>query len=152
MIPSLRDRKEDIPALINYFIEKKAREVRLLITSRLAKGAIERLRSYSWPGNVRELENVIERAIILCKSQPLTFHDMIWFNGECDPAISYETRNEFQNLDSVISGHIQQALKMSKGRVNRPGGAAELLGINPGTLRHRMKKLGIPYGRINNVT
>jgi DNA-binding NtrC family response regulator len=103
--------------------------------------------NYSWPGNVRELENVIERAMILSKTGQLTFDHLI--PGQVkDKALPLEVQaNGALKLDDVVSRHIQQVLKMTNGKVHGPGGAAELLGINPSTLRHRMNQLGISYGR-----
>jgi transcriptional regulator with PAS, ATPase and Fis domain len=146
-IPPLKDRKEDIPALINHFIEKKAKELQIPGPPKLAPGAMNRLMAYSWPGNVRELENVVERALILSQGRPLTFDDIIWAddgNGKVDTTI---TKDEFLSLDVVNARHIKLALEMTKGKIHGPNGAAELLGINPSTLRHRMRKLGVPQGR-----
>jgi DNA-binding NtrC family response regulator len=107
-----------------------------------------RLMAYSWPGNVRELEHVIERALILSKGKPLTFENVISPDQNDGEELSpLEHNNKVMDLDTTISRHIMYVLKISKGKINGPGGAAELLGINPGTLRHRMKTLGIPYGR-----
>ena len=149
-MPPLRERKEDIPAFVNHFIEKKAKEVRLPIPPTLDKGAMERLMIYSWPGNVRELENVIERALILSKGKPLTFQDVVCFDDNNEPLPLPSSNDKFLELDTVVSRHIRLALKISKGKINGPGGASELLSIKPGTLRHRMNKLGIPYGRLHS--
>lgn len=147
-IPPLRERKEDIPSFVSHFIEKKSKEVRLPTLPTLDKSAMERLMVYSWPGNVRELENIIERALILSKGKPLTFHDVVCCDDDNEPLPQPSSNDRFLELDTVISRHIRQALKISKGKINGPGGASELLGINPWTLRNRMKKLGIPYGRL----
>ncbi len=112
----------------------------------LSSGAIDPLMRYHWPGNVRELENVIERALILNPRGPLTFEHL---NPE-QKKKTLELRvqsEETGNLDDVISRHIRRVLSKTKGKVNGPDGAATLLGINPSTLRNRMKKLGIDYGR-----
>jgi transcriptional regulator with GAF, ATPase, and Fis domain len=146
-IPPLRERKEDIPALVHYFIGRKSRELRLPAPPPLAAGIIDRLTTYHWPGNVRELENVIERALILSKGKPLTFDDL--FGGKADDRSSVPAGPEDQpvKLDEVMSRHIRRVLEMTNGKVHGKGGAAELLGINPSTLRNRMNQLGIPYGR-----
>jgi transcriptional regulator with GAF, ATPase, and Fis domain len=146
-IPPLRDRKEDIPALINHFIEKKAKEMQIPGPPKLAPGAMNRLMAYSWPGNVRELENVVERALILSKDRPLAFDDIVWANDAEAHGGATLNKDEFLSLDMVNTMHIKQALKMTKGKVHGQSGAAQLLGINPSTLRHRMRKLGIPQGR-----
>jgi transcriptional regulator with PAS, ATPase and Fis domain len=147
MIPPLRDRKEDIPALVSQFIKKKAKELQVSTIPTIAPGAMESLKAYDWPGNVRELENVVERAIILCKDRPLTFNDIVWAGNYSDHQEPRPKEYEYLELDLVVSRHIRAVLKLTKGKISGPGGASEILGINYGTLRHRMKKLGIPYGR-----
>jgi transcriptional regulator with GAF, ATPase, and Fis domain len=147
IIPPLRQRKEDIPALVNYFIERKSKTLKLDTSPKLAVGAVERLMAYRWPGNVRELENVIEREIILNKDGPLIFNQVIPTRQEVAVSTEPVHENEVYNLDEIISRHIHRVLNITNGRVHGKGGAAELLGINPSTLRNRMNKLGINYGR-----
>ena len=146
-IPPLRERKEDIPALVHHFVERKSRELRLPASPPLARGVIDRLMAYHWPGNVRELENVIERALILSKGTPLTFDDLTEGKPDESGFIRGETQDAPLRLDEAMSQHIRRVLEMTKGKVHGKGGAAELLGINPSTLRNRMNQLGIPYGR-----
>ena len=147
-IPPLRDRKQDIPALVNHCIEKKSRELQMPGPHRLARGAIDILKAYSWPGNVRELENVIERALILNRGGFISFEDLVWSIPEKKNDDMIE-KDDFPVLDQVNSRHIRQALKITKGKVHGPDGAAQLLGLNPSTLRHRMRKLGIKTGKGN---
>lgn len=147
MIPPLRQRKEDIPALVGYFIERKSNELKLQTSPKLALGAIDLLMEYRWPGNVRELENVVERALILKKDGPLRFDQFISVSQEAKPPALSAHGNEPLYLDEVISSHIQWVLKLTNGKVHGPGGAAELMDVNPSTLRNRMDKFGIPYGR-----
>ena len=146
-VPPLRERKEDIPALIHHFTQRKSRELGLPAPPPLARGVIDRLVAYHWPGNVRELENVIERALILSKRTPLTFDDLIGGKPEESTLIRGETQDTALNLDEAMSQHIRRVLEMTKGKVHGKGGAAEVLGINSSTLRNRMNQLGIPYGR-----
>jgi DNA-binding NtrC family response regulator len=146
-IPPLRERKEDIPALLRHFLERKSRELKLSASPPLARGVIDRLMAYPWPGNVRELENVVERALILSKGKPLTFDDLSEGKSEDKSKIPSSTQDEPLKLDEVMSWHIRRVLEMTKGKVHGQGGAAEVLGINPSTLRNRMNQLGIPYGR-----
>jgi DNA-binding NtrC family response regulator len=96
---------------------------------------------------VRELENVVERALILSKGEPLTFDDLLGAKSGDRPPVALEPQPQSPNLDEVISAHIRRVLAMTKGKVHGKGGAAELLGINPSTLRNRMNQLGISYGR-----
>jgi len=151
-IPPLRERKGDIPALVHYFIRKKSREIGMTVIPTLAQGALERLMAYTWPGNVRELENTIERALILSRGEPIGFGDLLrtQLKGgtaeEPGPAAPSE-QNDQLALDEVISGHIRRVLEMTEGRVGGKKGAASLLKINPSTLRKRMRKLGIRFGR-----
>jgi len=147
LIPPLRDRKEDIPALVNHFIEKRSKELQIPHVPRLAPGAMAPLMEYNWPGNVRELENVIERALILSKGRPLTFDHMVWPNGTKEYGEATTRKDDFAVLDQVMSKHIKHSLEITKGKIHGPSGAAQLLGLNPSTLRHRMRKLGIPHGR-----
>ncbi len=147
MIPPLRQRKEDIPALVNYFIERKSKELKLSGSPKVSIGAYERLAAYRWPGNVRELENVVERELILNKYGPLKFEQILPVQQANKPISIPEPEDGPVNLDEVISRHIQKVLTMTNGKVHGAGGAAKLLGINPSTLRNRMNKLGISYGR-----
>jgi transcriptional regulator with GAF, ATPase, and Fis domain len=146
-IPSLRERREDIPALVHHFVKRKSRELKLPNSPALARGAMDRLMAYDWPGNVRELENLVERALILSQGAPLTFDDLSGRTEEGRPSVPEASANKTLNLDAVTSNHIRRILEMTNGRVHGKGGAAELLGINPSTLRYRMNQLRIPYGR-----
>jgi transcriptional regulator with GAF, ATPase, and Fis domain len=146
-VPPLRERKNDIPALVHHFVERKSRELKLPVPPPLAREVIDRLMAYHWPGNVRELENVIERALILSKGTPLVFDDLIGEKRDQSSAIPAGTQDAPLKLDEAMSQHIRQVLKMTNGKVHGKGGAAEVLGINPSTLRNRMNQLGIPYGR-----
>lgn len=143
----LRDRKEDIPALVNHLIEKKSMELQMPGPHKLARGSMDILKAYSWPGNVRELENVIERALILNRGGLITFEDVVWSSQKRNKDEDLIERDDFPELDQVNSRHIIQALKITKGRIHGPNGAAQLLGLNPSTLRHRMRKLGISSGK-----
>lgn len=145
-VPPLRERKDDIPALVHYFIQKKAREMALAVVPALAPGEIDGLLTYDWPGNVRELENAVERAIILSDDRYLTFGNIAGrepSSGQRNPWGGQET----DRLDRLEARHIEAVLAKAGGKVSGKGGAAELLGINSNTLRHRMRKLGIKFGR-----
>jgi transcriptional regulator with GAF, ATPase, and Fis domain len=148
-IPPLRQRREDIPALVHHFVDRKSLELKLTERPVLAPGAIDRLIAYDWPGNVRELENMIERALIKHQGGVLSFETLL------PPPVSADremVQNAGQNqtlppLDEINALHIRRALKVSAGKINGPGGAAQILGVHPNTLRKRMNKLGISYGR-----
>ncbi len=150
-IPPLRERKEDIPALVHHFAERKSKELKFHTAPTLAPGAIDRLKSYHWPGNVRELENVVERALIQKRGQnssgPLMFERLISPEQEKHAPILSEQGDESLTLDEVMAIHIQKILNQTRGKIHGPEGAAEILGIHPNTLRNRMDKLGIPFRR-----
>jgi transcriptional regulator with GAF, ATPase, and Fis domain len=144
LIPPLRLRIEDIPALAQHFIKRKTKELKLKDTPDLATGAIDTLMAYDWPGNVREFENVIERAMILHKGNPLRFDDLGLSPVGLVNATADAPKDETLKLDALVKRHIQRVLKLTGGKIHGPGGAGEVLGVNPDTLRYRMKKLGIP--------
>ncbi len=147
LIPPLRKRKTDIPAFVQHFIQRKSRALKLPAIPALAPQAIDRLMAYDWPGNIRELENLLERALILSRGGPLTFDSLLGSapvesRGQSSLITDFPTP-----LDEAMSYHIRRVLQRTGGRIHGPGGAAELLCINPSTLRSKMNKLGIPYGR-----
>jgi transcriptional regulator with GAF, ATPase, and Fis domain len=147
-IPPLRERKTDMPALVHHFIEKKGRQMALATVPALAPGEIDKLMDYDWPGNVRELENAVERSIIVSGGKMLTFGDILG----ASPGRTEETGQSEEIPATLREGEakqIRRALEKAHGKVSGKGSAAEILGINSGTLRHRMRKLGIPFGRKN---
>lgn len=152
-IPPLRERKADIPALVYHFIERKCREMNLRRQPVLAEGMLERLKLYDWPGNVRELENAVERELI--RSLAAGRGGSLRFDEIGLPAAKPQQESTLPGsphgtpdlaLDAVLRAHITYVLSLTKGRVQGPRGAAALLGVQPNTLRHRMRRLGIPYG------
>lgn len=149
-IPPLRERLSDLPELVSYFINRKSREMNFRLPPVPAPGFLEMFRGYDWPGNVRELENVIERSLIRNFSAPPntplkfeTFERPVF--GNVKP--SADDSREDYNLDNVIRDHINLVLDVTAGKVKGKNGAADLLGLNSSTLRNRMKKLGIPFGK-----
>jgi transcriptional regulator with GAF, ATPase, and Fis domain len=150
-IPPLRERKADIPAFVYYFIGRKTREMNLRAQPVLAQGTLERLQQYDWPGNVRELENVVERELIRSQSdnaeQPLRFEEIIVGRSRSHAPDSPD-RAAPRDLNGVLRSHLVQTLRATRGRIQGPAGAAALLGMHPSTLRHRLRKLGIPFGRL----
>ncbi len=148
IIPPLRQRKDDIPALTHYFIEKKSIDLKIHEKPTLEKGALEMLMAYHWPGNVRELENMIERALIRHENGPLIIEDLIRKDKNDDAAIeSVQDGGKLLSLDDANRVHIKRAIEVAGGKINGSGGAAELLSIHHNTLRRRMDKLKIPYKR-----
>lgn len=147
-IPPVRERKPDIPALVQYFISRKSKELKLGGIPTIVPGSIDQLMAYHWPGNVRELQNVIEHALILNPKGPLSFEYLKSDHPQTKARIEGQDGNdESYNLDMSISRHIRKVLIKTGGKINGEDGAAKLLGVNANTLRNRMKKLGISYGR-----
>ena len=148
-IPPLRERLGDLPALVEHFVHKKALEMKIMQPVEVNTSSMERLLEYVWPGNIRELENLVERALIGHQDGPL---DLAYYLPFSSPSPSGEStalppRSGMPSLDDVVRNHIQRALHIAAGKVQGPGGAAEILQLHPNTLRKRMQKLGIPYGR-----
>jgi transcriptional regulator with GAF, ATPase, and Fis domain len=146
-IPPLRERKIDIPQLVNYFLRKKSMELGIHTIPALAPDAIDRLCAHFWPGNVRELENAVESALIQHRQGPLFFHRSFELPEKDIVAIPLKQAPGRLNLDDAMRYHIRQTLALAKGKVNGPDGAAVLLGVHPNTLRNKMKKLNISFGR-----
>ena len=135
-VPALRERREDIPLLVNFFLGKFGKSLGKEIHG-AAQKSMERLIQYSWPGNIRELQNVIERAVVLTK-QPIVQIDDSTLRTESNEQVSV-----IDSLENVERSHIIRALRETGWVIHGKKGAAELLGINPSTLRSRMEKLSI---------
>ncbi|MGH7631885.1 MAG: sigma-54 interaction domain-containing protein, partial [Gemmatimonadales bacterium] len=151
-LPSLRERPEDIPALAAHFGWRAGNRLGggpLF----LSPGDIELLVSYPWPGNVRELAAVIERAAILGDGRRLDVSGALGTSVRSvdarprEPAPSHANVGEVLPLGAAMARHIECALGITGGRIEGPRGAASLLGINPHTLRARMRKLGVNWRR-----
>ncbi|MFH2043782.1 MAG: sigma 54-interacting transcriptional regulator [Pseudomonadota bacterium] len=151
VIPPLRDRRNDIPALVQYFMMKKSQEMGFMNVPTLAQGAIEKLINYNWPGNVRELQNAVERALILSREKPLAFDNLGNIMTRTNVMISESNGENPLSFEETMSQAIINALNITGGRVDGKKGAAKLLKLNPSTLRTKMRKLGIPFGRKVNV-
>jgi transcriptional regulator with GAF, ATPase, and Fis domain len=146
-IPPLRHRISDIPALLNHFIKKTARRMKLKESPILRRGALSSFLQYDWPGNIRELENLVERAMIINPEGPLEFNNLL--NISVDP--QHSESDHIESLDVVMRRHIMRALDYTKGRISGKSGAAKILKIHPNTLRSRMNKLGINYQRNKSI-
>ena len=136
-LPPLRERPEDIPQLVWYFVHRRQRDLRRRI-SRVPAEVMQTLQRHSWPGNVRELENVIERALI-CSTDGVMQLDDSLRAGPGTPIFRAST----DTLDAVQRSYIEQVLRECGGRINGTGNAAVRLGLHPNTLRFRIKKLGV---------
>ena len=140
-VPPLRNRREDIPLLVNYFIPQIAAQMGKKI-DQIAPEAMEALQARDWPGNVRELRNVLERTIIAASSNVLR---QIGTLGR-DPGGNSETEStgsDWPTMDVLQQRYIVNVLKRVEGRIEGAGGAADILGMKPSTLRHRISRLRI---------
>jgi transcriptional regulator with PAS, ATPase and Fis domain len=144
-IPPLRKRREDIPLLVEYFIDRYARKAGKNIRS-VNKKTLELLQSYPWPGNIRELQNVIERSVILCETEIFSI-DESWLPQQ---AFLREPKNQTELSQTLLAQEkdmIEAALKESGGRVFGPTGAAARLGIPRSTLESKIRSLKIDKNR-----
>jgi len=141
-LPPLRDRKEDIPPLALFLVNKFAGRIGKSIKG-ISKETMSRLLTYSWPGNVRELENVLERAVILAAGPTLEIGADV-LPVKVEPlAGAAGASNQLATLEATERQHILTVLGQADWIVEGPRGAAKILGLHPNTLRSRMKKLGI---------
>jgi len=153
-VPSLRERREDIPLLVHYFVGRYAARIGRKIAS-VARETMERLVAYPWPGNIRELENVIERAVILSAGAELevaaealpaateTAPDRGLGVKPGRPQVQDSAETDPLTLEEMERRHIVEVLNRTTWKIDGPKGAAGLLNLNPSTLRSRIKKLGI---------
>jgi hydrogenase-4 transcriptional activator len=150
-LPPLRERREDIPALAGHFARRAG--LRLGASPLLITAAdVELLLAYEWPGNVRELAAVIERAAILGNGRRLDLERALGTSLHSRPSSSAvpkvpERDAPFATLDQAVTMHLEAALSKTGGQIEGALGAAKLLGINPHTLRARMRKLGVEWKR-----
>jgi transcriptional regulator with GAF, ATPase, and Fis domain len=143
-VPPLRERSEDIPTLVEYFVQRYARKLGKRITN-VSEQTMELFQTYHWPGNIRQLQNVIERSVILCDGEVFRV-DESWLlsrslHGSVSPILLSE---RLQNQEREI---IEEVLAKTRGRIAGPSGAAAMLGIPPSTLDSRIKSLMIDKNR-----
>ena len=139
-IPTLAERKEDIPVLVEYFIDRYARKAGKKIRI-IEKNTLELLQSYSWPGNIRELQNVIERSVIVCDTETFSV-DQSWLSIESSRARS--ASQPLARMSAVQEKQkIEAALAESAGKVSGPSGAAAILGLPASTLESKIRSLKI---------
>jgi formate hydrogenlyase transcriptional activator len=130
-VPPLRERREDIPQLAAHFVRRYARQFGRPVEG-IAPAMMQQLVAYDWPGNIRELENVLTRAVALCEERVLNM-----------PLGGVSAEKIPQSLEEAERRHIENALASTRWVLEGPQGAAAILGLNPSTLRSRMKRLGI---------
>jgi PAS domain S-box-containing protein len=149
-IPSLRQRRVDIPLLVEYFIDRYARKAGKNI-KRVNKKTLELLQSYPWPGNIRELQNVVERSVILCETEIFSI-DENWLPQP--PTLTAESKQQAElsrRLFAQEKEMIEAALKDTRGRVSGPTGAAVRLGIPRSTLESKIRSLNINKNRFRPI-
>jgi transcriptional regulator with GAF, ATPase, and Fis domain len=149
-IPPLRERGEDIPLLVEYFIDRYARKAGKRITT-VDKKTLRLLESYPWPGNIRELQNVIERSVIVCETENFSV-DESWLsqqpsNGKAESQLDLSEKVAAQEKEII-----EAALRESQGRVFGPSGAAAKLGIARSTLESKIRSLKINKNRFRAIT
>src|SRR5580693_3225148 len=152
-VPPLRERKEDIPILVEYFIDRYARNAGKIIR-RVSKKSLELLRSYPWPGNIRELQNIIERSAIVCDTENLSVDESRLSRrqplvAELKPEL--DLTRQSRQLAAQQKEMIEVALRESGGRVSGPTGAAARLGIPGSTLESKIKSLRINKNRFRSA-
>jgi PAS domain S-box-containing protein len=133
-IPPLRDRQEDIPMLVNYFVQIFSRKMGRPDAFQITKSSMETLKSHSWPGNVRELQHVIEGALIGVQGDKLNFDTL---------KIKDVETNNFKSFEEMEREYILSVLKTKDWKIGGKDSAASILGMPPSTLRSRIKKLGL---------
>jgi transcriptional regulator with PAS, ATPase and Fis domain len=144
-IPPLRERREDIPILVRYFIDRYARDAGKNIRN-ISKATLDLFQSYLWPGNIRELRNVIERSVIVCETESFSV-DESWFSRQPLRTSPTNQRELRQRVAAEEKQAIEAALTESRGRVFGPSGAAARLGIARSTLESKIKTLKIDKNR-----
>ena len=147
VVPPLRDRREDIPVLVEHFVRQYAQELKRPVPS-LGDGVLEHLQTHSWPGNVRELESLIQQAVALCREQvievadvPLSAENEGAEGALVPPASAPPVEQKTEAKDE--KERIIAALETTKGRIYGEYGAAQLLGMHPERLRSRMRAHGL---------
>ena len=144
-IPPLRERREDIPLLVEYFIDRYARKAGKIVRG-VSKRTLDLLQSYPWPGNIRELQNVIERSVIVCETENLSV-DESWLSRRASPAEPERAVDLAQKLAAQEKEMIEAALRESRGRVYGPSGAAAKLGMPRSTLETKIRSLKVNKNR-----
>jgi len=144
-IPPLRERREDIPLLVNYFVSKLSQRMRKQITS-VSRQTMEFLTNHSWRGNVRELANFIERAVIVTRGEQLEVPAAMLPTAS-ETVVSVSSPSSFRQAESSV---IIDALRAAAGRIAGRGGAAERLGLKRTTLQNKIRRLGITKAQYQN--
>lgn len=141
-LPALRQRKEDIPLLVEHFIAKYGKKSSSQITG-ISESALAELQNYDWPGNIRELEHFIERTMLLTEGE--TINEISLPNMVSAAAFTGDESLKIKTMEELEREHILSVLKLCNGKIFGTGGAAEILNIPSTTLNSKIKKLGIKF-------
>jgi DNA-binding NtrC family response regulator len=144
-LPPLRQRKEDLPVLVEYFVKSFAEKTAKRI-SKIDCRTLQLCEEYSWPGNIRELQNIVERSVILCSGETFSI-DEGWLSIQDESAKSAAPAKMTRILQDQEKGIIESALAESRGNIAGKGGTAAKLGIPPSTLDSKIKQLKIRKDR-----
>jgi len=139
-LPALRERKNDIPELVHYFVTRSSGKFNKEIRS-IPAAEMKKLHSYAWPGNIRELENIVERAVILSNGPNLEIGEWLFSREKA------KTEEGLKPLEVVEKEYIEKVLQHTNWRIRGDNGAAIILGMKPTTLESRMLKLGVKSTR-----
>jgi transcriptional regulator with GAF, ATPase, and Fis domain len=140
-VPSLRHRREDLPEMVGHLISRLSRELGRPVRH-IDPAGIQALARYDWPGNIRELENVLQRGIIMSRNGVIDLTDFIHELGP-SPAVAVPSSNGLQSLAETERNHMRSVLERMGWRIEGPAGAARVLGLQPSTLRSKMRHLGL---------
>jgi transcriptional regulator with PAS, ATPase and Fis domain/CHASE3 domain sensor protein len=149
-MPPLRERREDIPLLVGYFVDRFARRAGKHFQA-ISKKSLDLLQTYPWPGNIRELQNVIERSVVVCETESFAV-DESWLSRPTlatEPVVQVELSGRLATQEKEI---IEAALRECQGRVSGPTGAAAKLGVHRSTLESKISSLKINKSRFKNAT
>ncbi len=139
-VPPLRERKNDIPVLLWYFLNKKSEKMNIPPKLQVLQEEIQKMCEYAWPGNVRELEHTIERSLIYSGDSTLLTFRMHASGPKSGPSRS---SSDWASFDAYVAEYLRRALEHTRGRIKGPQGAARLLGMNASTLRSKCIKYGV---------
>jgi DNA-binding NtrC family response regulator len=139
-MPALRERREDLPALVHHLVDRLSRQIGKPVNS-IRPETLHALEQHDWPGNIRELENVLQQAIILSRDGTLELPGIAQPTREMSEALPL--REESRALVDIERDHIRRVLTSTGGRIEGASGAATVLGLRPSTLRSLMRRLGI---------
>jgi len=146
-VPPLRQRREDIPILVEYFVKRFAEKMAKRI-HRIEKRTLELCERYAWPGNIRELQNIVERSVILCGGDTFSIDEAWLSQAPLRPEVAGALPTTLQDQEKAL---IEAALTKSRGKVAGPQGAATKLGIPASTLESKIRQLGIEKRRFTTA-